>query len=113
MLEPMWRSDQLLEGPREFLCDDGVAQMRMRVPQARDDQSGRERIPRAPGADFDDDVGFPSYRSVPETSSIIEPARDAFHIRAKGGIAFNIGGPLRSRLGIFMAWELFLAVAPP
>jgi len=113
MLEPVGRSDELLETPCELLRDDGVAQMRVRVPQARGDQPGREWIPRSASADFDDDIIFPSHRAITETSAIIEPAGDALHIRAKGGIAFNIGGPLRSRLGIFIAWELFLAVAPP
>jgi len=113
MLEPMRRSDELLQRPREFLRDDGVAQVRVRVPEARDDQSGRERIPRPAGSDFQDQVLFPTHRAFAETPSVVEPTRDAFHIGAKGGIAFNIGGPLRSRLGIFMAWKLFLAVAPP
>src|SRR5947208_17084644 len=112
MLEPVWRSDELLQCPREFLRDDGVAQVRVRIPEARDDQSGREGIPRPAGSDFEDDVLFPTHRAFAETPSVVEPARDAFHIRAKGRIAFNIGGHLRSRIGIFMASELFLTVAP-
>src|SRR6267143_728412 len=89
------------------------AKIRVRIPQARDDQPGRERIPRPAVPDFQDDVVVPSDRSFPESPSVVEPTRDALHIRAKGGIALNIGGPDRTALGIFMAWELFLAVAPP
>src|SRR2546427_7790387 len=113
MFESMRRSDQFLQGPGEFLGDDGVAQMRVGIPQSRDNQSGRNRIPGPAGPHFDDDIVFPSDRSFPESSSVVEPARDALHIRAKGGIDLNGGGPEPKGLGIFMAWELFLAVAPP
>src|SRR2546427_11799308 len=113
MFESMRRSDQFLQGPREFLGADGVAQMRVGVPQPRDDQSGRNRIPGPAGPHFGDDIVFPSDRSFPESPSVVEPARDALHIRAKGGINLNGGGPERKGLGIFMAWEAFLAAAPP
>src|SRR5438132_7015821 len=92
MFEPVRRSYQLLEGPGELLRDDGVAEVRVRVPKARDDQSGREWIARPATADFDDDAILPPHGAFPEPPSIVQPARDAFHIRAKGGIALNIGG---------------------
>src|SRR2546430_5138440 len=113
MFQSMRRSDQFLQGPGESLSDDGVVQMRVAIPQRRDDQSARMRIPGPAVPHFDDDIVFPSDRSFPESPSVVEPARDALHLRAKGGINLNGGGPERKGLGIFMAWELFLAVAPP
>src|SRR2546427_11321267 len=112
MFESMRRTDQFLQGPGEFLGDDGVAQMGVGIPQPRDNQSGRNRIPGPAVPDFDDDIVFPSDRSLPESPSVAEPARVPLHIRAKGGINLNGGGPERTGPGILIAGGPFLAAVP-
>src|SRR5881409_4161001 len=79
VLEPARRGDELLDRPLQFLRHDRVAEVRMGVPQSRDDEALGERATRPSGTNLHDDILLPSDGPFPEALAVVEPARDALH----------------------------------
>ena len=87
MLESVRRCDELLDCALELLRHNRVAEVRVRVPQSRDDESLRERTAGATGANLHDHVLFPSDRPRSEAMAVVIPSRDALHAARWSGLA--------------------------
>src|SRR6266571_557772 len=79
VLEAMRWGDELLDRPFQFLGHDRVAEVRVRVPQSREDEALGERATRPSGTNLHDDIFLPSDGPFPEALAVVEPARDALH----------------------------------